>query len=104
MDIHEYQAKALLAQYGVPVPEGAVAYTAAEAQAVAERLTGALAVKAQSEAYFRMLERQPQLKAVFGLGNHLVWIAPDGTALVIDTEEGKEKLTDAEIDSLFAAK
>ncbi len=47
MDIHEYQAKALLAQYGVPIPDGAVAYTAAEAQAVAERLTGALAVKAQ---------------------------------------------------------
>jgi succinyl-CoA synthetase beta subunit len=51
MNIHEYQAKALLATYGVPVQPGGVAYTAAEAQAVAERLGGALwAVKAQIHA------------------------------------------------------
>jgi succinyl-CoA synthetase beta subunit len=48
MNIHEYQAKSLLAGYGVPVPDGAVAYTAREAQAVAERLGGSgFAVKAQ---------------------------------------------------------
>ena len=45
---------------------------------------------------------EPQLKDVFRLGNHLVWIAPNGTALVIDTKDGKDKLTNAEIDSLFA--
>ena len=33
MKIHEYQAKAILAQYNVPVPRGEVAYTAAEAAA-----------------------------------------------------------------------
>jgi hypothetical protein len=32
-----------------------------------------------------------------------VWITPSGTALVIDTTDGKEKLADAEIDKLFVA-
>ena len=51
MDIHEYQAKELLAGYGVPVQPGGIAYTAAEAAAVAERLGGTLwAVKAQIHA------------------------------------------------------
>ncbi|HYM71630.1 MAG TPA: ADP-forming succinate--CoA ligase subunit beta [Stellaceae bacterium] len=51
MNIHEYQAKALLAKYGVPVQPGAVAYTAAEAEAAARRLGGNLwAVKAQIHA------------------------------------------------------
>ena len=40
MNIHEYQAKELLAKYGVAVPRGGVAYTAAEAVAVARRLGG----------------------------------------------------------------
>jgi Ca-activated chloride channel family protein len=61
-------------------------------------------VKAMSPAYFRMLERQPQVKDVFKLGNHVVWVAPNGTVLVIDTNDGKEKLSDAEIDQLFVAK
>jgi Ca-activated chloride channel family protein len=61
-------------------------------------------VKAMSQAYFRMLERQPQVKDVFKLGNHVVWIAPNGTVLVIDTNDGKEQLSDAEIDGLFVAK
>src|ERR1700733_10505141 len=51
MDIHEYQAKELLAKYGVPVQPGGVAYTAAEAEDVARRLGGQLwAVKAQIHA------------------------------------------------------
>ena len=51
MDIHEYQAKELLAKYGVPVQRGGGAYTAAEAGAVATRLGGKLwAVKAQIHA------------------------------------------------------
>ena len=41
------------------------------------------------------------MKDVFQLGNHLVWVTPSGTALVIDTSDGKEKLTDDEIDTLF---
>jgi Ca-activated chloride channel family protein len=66
--------------------------------------TPVLAVKAQSDAYFRILERQPQMKDVYRLGNYVVWVAPSGTALVIDMRQGKEKLTDAEIDKLFVAR
>jgi len=50
MKIHEYQAKALLARYGVPVPRGEVANTPEEAQAVAEKLGGSVVVKAQIHA------------------------------------------------------
>jgi succinyl-CoA synthetase beta subunit len=51
MNIHEYQAKALLAKFGVAVPQGAVAYTAAEAVAAAQKLGGKIwAVKAQIHA------------------------------------------------------
>ena len=37
------------------------------------------------------------------LGNHLVWVAPNGVALIIDAGTGKEKLSDAEVDALFVA-
>jgi len=51
MNIHEYQAKELLAKAGVPVPPGAVAYSADEAVAAAARLGGTVwAVKAQIHA------------------------------------------------------
>ncbi len=51
MNIHEYQAKELLAKFGVAVPAGAVAYTAAEAVDAARRLGGKIwAVKAQIHA------------------------------------------------------
>ena len=63
-----------------------------------------VAVKAQSKAYFRILEAHPEMKDVFRLGNFVVWISPSGTALVIDQNDGKEKLDDAEIAALFAKK
>ncbi len=50
MKIHEYQAKALLAAAGVPVPRGEPVFTATEARAVAERLGGRVVVKAQIHA------------------------------------------------------
>jgi succinyl-CoA synthetase beta subunit len=50
MKIHEYQAKAIMAQYNVPVPRGEVAFSAQEAQAVAERIGGSVVVKAQIHA------------------------------------------------------
>src|SRR3979490_2685169 len=50
MKIHEYQAKALLAKYGVPVPRGEVARTVDEAEAVASRIGGSVVVKAQIHA------------------------------------------------------
>jgi succinyl-CoA synthetase beta subunit len=50
MRIHEYQAKALLRGFGVPVPKGDVADTPDAARAVAERLGGKVVVKAQVHA------------------------------------------------------
>src|SRR5881396_3791008 len=51
MKIHEYQAKAILAQHGVPVPRGEVAFNAAEAGEIARRLGGnVVVVKAQIHA------------------------------------------------------
>jgi len=50
MKIHEYQAKAILAEYGVPVPQGEVALTPAEARNAAERLGGVVVIKAQIHA------------------------------------------------------
>ncbi|KQO04434.1 ADP-forming succinate--CoA ligase subunit beta [Paenibacillus sp. Leaf72] len=51
MNIHEYQGKALLKQYGVVVPEGKVAFTVDEAVAAAEELgTKVVVVKAQIHA------------------------------------------------------
>jgi succinyl-CoA synthetase beta subunit len=40
MKIHEYQAKSVLARFGVPVPRGEVTTTASEAGDIAKRLTG----------------------------------------------------------------
>ena len=51
MNIHEYQAKGLLAKYGVAVPRGGVAYTVEEAESTAKDLGGSVwVVKAQIHA------------------------------------------------------
>ncbi|MCH7889600.1 MAG: ADP-forming succinate--CoA ligase subunit beta [Proteobacteria bacterium] len=51
MNIHEYQAKGLLAKYGVAVPRGGVAHTVEEAESVARDLDGPVwVVKAQIHA------------------------------------------------------
>src|SRR5690349_5377528 len=50
MKIHEYQAKAILAQYNVPVPRGEVAFTVEEAEIAAKNLGGSVVVKAQIHA------------------------------------------------------
>src|ERR1700676_4602722 len=51
MKIHEYQAKAILARYGVTTPRGEVAYTKEEAREAAQRLKShVVVVKAQIHA------------------------------------------------------
>jgi succinyl-CoA synthetase beta subunit len=50
MKIHEYQAKAILAKYDVPVPRGEVAYTVEESEAAARKIGGSVVVKAQIHA------------------------------------------------------
>ena len=59
-------------------------------------------VKAMSDAYFRILQLHPKVREVFQLGNHLVWVTPSGTALIIDQNDGREELGRiADIDRLF---
>jgi succinyl-CoA synthetase beta subunit len=48
--IHEYQAKKVLAQFGVPIPRGDVAFNPYEAYEIARRLGGTVVVKAQIHA------------------------------------------------------
>ena len=50
MKIHEYQGKAVLASFGVPVPAGRVAYSVVEAVEVAKELGYPVVVKAQIHA------------------------------------------------------
>src|ERR1700730_10895291 len=50
MKIHEYQAKAILAKYDVPVPRGEIAFTVDEAEAAAKKIGGSVVVKAQIHA------------------------------------------------------
>jgi succinyl-CoA synthetase beta subunit len=50
MKIHEYQAKAILANYKVPVPRGKVAFSVEEAVAAAHEIGGSVVVKAQIHA------------------------------------------------------
>ncbi len=47
MKLHEYQSKQIFARYGVPIPNGRVASTAAEARQIATDLGGRVVVKAQ---------------------------------------------------------
>ena len=48
MKVHEYQAKALLREFGVAVPKGDVADTPAQAKEIAQRLGGKVVVKAKA--------------------------------------------------------
>ncbi|MBW8839420.1 MAG: acetate--CoA ligase family protein, partial [Gemmatimonadetes bacterium] len=50
MNIHEYQAKELLRNEGVPIPPGEVATTAEEAERIARQYGGTMVVKAQVHA------------------------------------------------------
>jgi succinyl-CoA synthetase beta subunit len=45
--IHEYQAKDILARYGIPIQPGRVAYTPEEAEVIAHELGGPVVIKAQ---------------------------------------------------------
>ena len=47
MNIHEYQARDILREHGVPVPDGEVATTPDEVERIARRLGGTVVIKAQ---------------------------------------------------------
>ena len=50
MNLHEYQARAVLKAAGVPVPDGDVASTPGEAESLSRRIGGTVVVKAQVHA------------------------------------------------------
>jgi succinyl-CoA synthetase beta subunit len=50
MKIHEFQAKQLLSEFGIPIPRGRVATTPEEARALAEEIGGKVVIKAQIHA------------------------------------------------------
>jgi len=95
MNLHEYQAKALFAEYGMPVPNNIVASTPAEAKAGAEKLsTDKVVVKAQVHAGGRgkaggvKLVDTPAEAADFAeslLGKQLVTIQTDANGQPINS-------------------
>jgi Ca-activated chloride channel family protein len=62
-----------------------------------------VSIKAQSKAYFRILELHPKMKEVFAVGNYFVWVSPSGSALIVDRNDGQEELSDEAINRLFVA-
>lgn len=63
--------------------------------------TPTLNIKTMSNAYFKLLEKKPEMKEVFALSQSVVWITPSGIALVIDPNSGHDEITDEEITKLF---
>ena len=94
MNLHEYQAKNLFAEYGIPVPQGEVVTSIAEARGVGGKLGGdGWVVKAQVHAGGRgkgggvkLVSSLPALEdAVHGLlGGHLVTHQTGPSGLPVD--------------------
>ena len=85
MNIHEYQAKELLAKYGVAVPCGFAALSVAEAVAAAGQLPGPLyVVKAQIHAGGRgagRFKNNPETyKYVYAAFQFRIWLAGRASA------------------------
>ena len=59
-----------------------------------------LEVQYLSDAYFKLLEKDPSLKKVFALGERVLVVLDSGKAVLI-TEAGKDKMTDEELKALF---
>jgi len=95
MNLHEYQAKGLFKEYGMPVPNNIVASTPAEAKAAAEKLTtDKVVVKAQVHAGGRgkaggvklvdtPAEAEEYAKSI--LGTNLVTIQTDAKGQPVNT-------------------
>jgi hypothetical protein len=73
MNIHEYQAKALLREYGAPVSEGRIVLKADEAKTAAGGLDGLLRRKSTQVVAARVRSKKRMLakRAVFVLPNRL---------------------------------
>ena len=85
MNIHEYQAKEMLAKYGVPVPAGFAAMSVDEAVAAAAKLPGPLyVVKAQIHAGGRGKGKFKELGPDAKGGVRLAWSADEVRAVATD--------------------
>lgn len=103
MNLHEYQAKDLLARYGIPVPPGKVAFTADEAKQIATEYGDLVVIKAQvhtggMEGWLggRLLRREerpvPLDEGILG---------GSGTFRFIQSETGEEQVTSSIISPVF---
>src|SRR5271167_3044123 len=95
MKIHEYQAKAILAKFGVPVPRGEFISKKEDAEGVARRLgTPVVVVKAQIHAGGRgkgggvKLARSPQQAVAGGGGAEVVGGAGRGRRMAVRVGRG----------------
>jgi succinyl-CoA synthetase beta subunit len=71
MNIHEYQAKELLAKYGAPIAAGFAAFSVDDAVAAAGKLPGPLyVVKAQIAARASSRNSAPMQRAAYGSPRH----------------------------------
>ena len=77
MKLHEYQSKRLFSEYGIPIPRGDVAFTAAEAVNIASKLGGSVVVKAQVLIGGRGRSRVVKELVSNGIKVELV-VAPEG--------------------------
>ena len=103
MKLHEYQAKAIFARYGIAVPNGSLARTADEAAAATASFGGRAAVKAQVHAGGRGLAggvkvvSSPDEARSFAaglLGSRLVTNQTDADGVPVDSVAGGRALAD----------
>lgn len=62
-----------------------------------------VAVQYLGAAYFKMLELHPELKNLFALGEHVLFLTPSGQAVLI-AAEGKDEIPEAELRAWFESK
>ena len=60
-------------------------------------------IKYLSDAYFKLLERDPELKEALALGEQVLVVLKSGKAILVG-EDGKDNLSNAELDGLFGGK
>ena len=70
MKIHEYQAKQILARYGVRIPRSEVAHTKEEARAAAEKFSAGAAGATGGDPVFSVVGRDAGQYRAFAVGTH----------------------------------
>jgi succinyl-CoA synthetase beta subunit len=101
--IHEYQAKAIFKQHGVPIPNGDVARTPEEARAIAEKLGGTVVVKAQIHAGGRgkgTIRTKSDGEAVLRPGED----RPMGGVMVVDSAVAAERVAAGMLGNILVTK